>query len=153
MESMLTEQQKQDEYIRQLASTVDVFLTHNKMSEAQITQQASFSSKPLDGLLGKPKFIPREYYNCVTLKDRVEDPINLEDAPFEEGREINMVESKERNDGGKIMTFLENESLETSIIFRPKLPDLGSFSIPCVVGMVGIERALCDLGVSISLMS
>jgi len=34
MESMLLAQQKQDEYIKQLASKVDVLSTHNKMFEA-----------------------------------------------------------------------------------------------------------------------
>jgi len=36
MESMLVTQQKQDEYIKQLTSKVDVLTTHNKMLEAQI---------------------------------------------------------------------------------------------------------------------
>ena len=35
----------------------------------------------------------------------------------------------------------------------PKLKDLGSFTIPCVIGNAVFERALCDLGVSINLMS
>ncbi|XP_074297009.1 uncharacterized protein LOC141627679 [Silene latifolia] len=33
-----------------------------------------------------------------------------------------------------------------------KLEDPGSFSIPCTIGTVQIERVLCDLGASISLM-
>ena len=36
--------------------------------------------------------------------------------------------------------------------FPPKFPDLGSFTVPCVVGKMKIERALCDLGASVSLM-
>ncbi|XP_044467736.1 uncharacterized protein LOC123197479 [Mangifera indica] len=35
----------------------------------------------------------------------------------------------------------------------PKLKDPGSFSIPCVVGKESFEKALCDLGASISLLS
>jgi len=34
----------------------------------------------------------------------------------------------------------------------PKLEDPGSFTIPCAVGDVAISTALCDLGVSMSLM-
>ena len=34
----------------------------------------------------------------------------------------------------------------------PKLKDLGSFSIPCVIGKFVIDKALCDLGASVSLM-
>jgi len=33
-----------------------------------------------------------------------------------------------------------------------KLQDPGSFSIPCYIGDMQIERALCDLGASVSLM-
>jgi len=63
-----------------------------------------------------------------------------------------MVENKERNDGGKAVTFIKNESLEIPIIFSPKLPNPGIFYIPCAVRNVEIERALCDLGASVSLM-
>ncbi|XP_039140493.1 uncharacterized protein LOC120277705 [Dioscorea cayenensis subsp. rotundata] len=34
----------------------------------------------------------------------------------------------------------------------PKLKDSGSFTIPCSIGNVVFERALCDLGASINLM-
>ncbi|XP_058008531.1 uncharacterized protein LOC131182979 [Hevea brasiliensis] len=34
----------------------------------------------------------------------------------------------------------------------PKLKDPGSFSIPCHIGEISIERALCDLGASVNLM-
>ncbi|XP_050915758.1 uncharacterized protein LOC127130839, partial [Lathyrus oleraceus] len=34
----------------------------------------------------------------------------------------------------------------------PKLKDPGSFSIPCVIGKFVIDKALCDLGASISVM-
>ena len=48
MESMLLAQQKQDEYIKQLASKVDFLSTRDKMLEAQIAQQANFSSTILE---------------------------------------------------------------------------------------------------------
>ena len=35
---------------------------------------------------------------------------------------------------------------------QPKLNDPGSFTIPCAIGNVVFERALCDLGASINLM-
>jgi len=38
MESMHLVQQKQDEYINQLASNIDVLSTHNMILEAQISQ-------------------------------------------------------------------------------------------------------------------
>ena len=38
MKTMLLMQEKQDEYMKQLASKVDVHTTHNKMLETQIAQ-------------------------------------------------------------------------------------------------------------------
>ena len=68
MESMLLAQQKPDEYIKQLASKVDVFSTHNKMLEAQIAQQTSSSSTPLERLPSKPEPNPREQCNAMILR-------------------------------------------------------------------------------------
>ena len=75
---------KQDEYIKQLASKVDVLTTHNKILEAQITQQASFSSTSPDRLHSKPKPNLREHCNCVAMKEEVEDFTDPEDVPIEE---------------------------------------------------------------------
>ncbi|XP_073222374.1 uncharacterized protein [Cicer arietinum] len=36
--------------------------------------------------------------------------------------------------------------------FLPKLKDPASFSIPCVIGYMSFERALCDLRASVILM-
>jgi len=107
---------------------------------------------PSDRLSSKPESNSHEYCNCVTLKKEVEEFTDPEDIPIEEGREIIMAKSKERNDGGKAATFIQNESAEFSTIFPPKFSDLGSFSISCIMGNGEIERVLCDLGASISLM-
>ncbi|XP_074297172.1 uncharacterized protein LOC141627866 [Silene latifolia] len=49
-----------------------------------------------------------------------------------------------------------NLSIECSVILMNELPqkleDPGSFSVLCTIETVQIERALCDMGVSISLM-
>ncbi|XP_052118241.1 uncharacterized protein LOC127747744 [Arachis duranensis] len=46
---------------------------------------------------------------------------------------------------------------ECSVIIQHKLPqklkDPGSFQIPCIIGKTIVEKALCDLGASINLMS
>ena len=76
------------------------------------------------------------------MKEYVED---LEDIPLEKGREVIIAESKKRNDGVKPITFIEDDSFEIPTVFPPKFPDLGSFTIPCVVGKTKIERAICDL--------
>jgi len=65
---------------------------------------------------------------------------------------VTMVESKERNDGGEPITFIENDSFEIDIVFPPKLNDPGSFSVPCIAGKMKIERALCDLDAGVSLI-
>ncbi|XP_057734307.1 uncharacterized protein LOC130949667 [Arachis stenosperma] len=45
---------------------------------------------------------------------------------------------------------------ECSAIIQHKLPqklkDPGSFQIPCIIGEITVEKALCDLGASITLM-
>jgi len=123
------------------------------MLKAQIVQEARSSSTPPGRLPSKPKSNPRENCNCVTLKEEVEDPEDPEDILLEEGRAMIMVKSKERNDSGKPMTFIENDSFGIPTVFSPKLPDPGSFSIPCVREKMKIERALCGLGASVSLIA
>jgi len=83
-----------------------VLTSHNKILEAQIVQQASFSSTPSDRLPSKPESNPHEHCNCVTSKEGVENSIDPKDVPIEEGREIIMLESKKRNDSGKAATFI-----------------------------------------------
>ncbi|XP_074299517.1 uncharacterized protein LOC141630635 [Silene latifolia] len=50
------------------------------------------------------------------------------------------------------VAFMEGSSSLISGKSPPKLKDLGSFSISCVIGDMVINRALCDLGASISVM-
>ena len=144
MASMLMAQQKRDDYIKQLASKVDVPTTHNKILEAQIAQQASFSSTPLGRLPSKPERNPHRHYNYVTLKEEVEDFTDPENVPIEEGREIIMVESKERNNSDKAATFIENESVEIPPFFHlsfltkvaslsPTLWERRKLREPCVI--------------------
>jgi len=59
----------------------------------------------------------------------------------------------------KKKTIKHNETIaltrESSAIIKkppPKLRDPGSFSIPCVIGSETIDKALCDLGASVSLL-
>jgi len=104
MENLLLPQQKQDEYIKQLASKVDVLITHNKMLKAQIIQQATSSSTLLGRLPSKPESNPCEQCNCVTLKEGVEDS---EDMTLEKGKEVTMAGSKEKNEEGEPITFRE----------------------------------------------
>jgi len=59
----------------------------------------------------------------------------------------------------KKKTIEHNETItltrESSEIIKkppPKLRDPGSFAIPCVIGSETIDKALCDLGASVSLL-
>jgi len=118
----------------------------------KLPKKLVFSSTPLDRLPSKPEPNPREHYNCVTLKEEIEDSTDPEDVPIEKGRKIIIAGSKEQNNGNKTATFKENDTVEFPIIFPTMLPDPSSFSIPCIVGKVEVERALCDLGASISII-
>ncbi|KAI3445417.1 hypothetical protein Pfo_002082 [Paulownia fortunei] len=58
------------------------------------------------------------------------------------------------------MKFMKERSFQTNESWRntrqklpPKLKDPGSFTIPCTIGNSFFDKALCDLGASINLMS
>ena len=123
------------------------------MLEDQIAQKATFSFTTPDKLHCKPEPNPREYCNYVTMKEEEEDLTDPQNSPMDEDRETIMVGNKERNNDGKTATFKANDTVEIQTIFPPKLPDLGSFSIPYIVGKVEIEKGLCNLGASVSIMS
>src|SRR6185312_3575849 len=52
----------------------------------------------------------------------------------------------------EIVTFTEECSALLQNKSPPKLKDPGSFSIPCHIGNVFIDKELCDLGASVSVM-
>ena len=65
MENILLVQQKQDEYVKQLPSKVDVLSAHNKILKAQIAQQATYSSMPPGRLSSKSEANPMS--NIIVL--------------------------------------------------------------------------------------
>jgi len=85
------------------------------------------------------------------MKEEEEDLTNPENVPMEDGRKIIMAGSEKSNNGCKTATFEENGTVEFPVTFPPKLPSPGSFYIPCIVGKLEVERALCDLGASVSI--
>jgi len=70
---------------------------------------------------------------------------------LEEVGEANRAVSEEKNNEFKVMTFGEENSLEVPEEFSPKLDNPVSLSIPCVVGNVRVNKALCDFSPSISM--
>lgn len=63
------------------------------------------------------------------------------------------IPSKKRKiDDNKTVALTKECSAITQNNLPPKLKDLRSFSIPCVIGSETINRAMCDLGSTLSLM-
>ncbi|XP_073222453.1 uncharacterized protein [Cicer arietinum] len=136
--------------------------THNKILETQITQVAQqvVSSSISPGVFpGKPEPNPKGKLNDVTLRSEKQ----LEE-PKGSDVEVNVRDGNQRTQPSKIFSnkikLDDNEKValteECSAIiqnkFPPKLKDPKSFYIPCVIGDMSFERALCDLGASVSLM-
>ncbi|XP_058003724.1 uncharacterized protein LOC131180126 [Hevea brasiliensis] len=104
---------------------MDQLATHNKMLENQIAQQASSSSKAIEALSQIPSY-PKFLKDILSKKRRLED---YETVAFTE----------------ECSAILQNK-------LPPKLKNPGSFSIPCLIGNMNINKALCDLSTSVSLM-
>ena len=90
LESVLLAQQKWVEYIKQVASKVDLLTTHNKMLETKIAQQASSSSTPQGRLPSKPEQNPREHYNAIVLRSdtQIKGPKSVSDEVGSERNKI-----------------------------------------------------------------
>ncbi|XP_074356161.1 uncharacterized protein LOC141695851 [Apium graveolens] len=63
-----------------------------------------------------------------------------------------VLSNKKKFEEVKIISLNEECSSVIQCTIPPKLKDLGSFSFPCTIGEIGIKKALCDLGASVSLM-
>ncbi|KAL0411864.1 UNVERIFIED_CONTAM: hypothetical protein Slati_3776100 [Sesamum latifolium] len=63
-----------------------------------------------------------------------------------------VISNKRKWEGGETVKF----NKECSAILQNKLPhklkDPGSFPIPCTIGNINFDKALCDLGASVNLM-
>ncbi|XP_073219968.1 uncharacterized protein [Cicer arietinum] len=64
-----------------------------------------------------------------------------------------VLSNKRKLDDNETIALTEECSAIIQKKLPPKLKDLGSFSIPCVIDDMSFEHALCDLGASISLVS
>ncbi|KAK4389706.1 Retrovirus-related Pol polyprotein from transposon.6 [Sesamum angolense] len=60
--------------------------------------------------------------------------------------------SKGKLKGNKRVSMGENVSAILQRKLPPKCKDPGTFTIPCKIGLIGIKRAMCDLGASINVM-
>jgi len=142
---------------------------------SQVTQQVASSSQTSGIFPSQPEANPKSQINDITLKNgrQLEDPV-VETKTIEVGVE------REKPQSEKVV--VESEKLNTPPPYKPNIPlpqgfdesnldekfrklieiiqdklpsklnDLESFSIPCVIGSETIERAMCDLADSVSLM-
>jgi len=69
---------------------------------------------------------------------------------LEEDDEVPRKKSEMKNAEIEALTFGGVSNVVVAKEFPPKIKDPCSFSILCMVGQVRIDRALCDLGVSVS---
>ena len=65
---------------------------------------------------------------------------------------MSRAESEEKNAKFGSLPFGKESNVVIPEEFPPKPKDPGSYSIPCMVGRVRIDRVLCDLSTSVSLM-
>jgi len=155
-----------------------LFVSHKKMLETQnpqVAQQVASSSQTSEILLTQPEANPKGQMNDITFRNcrHLEDPIvktktNEGEVESEKSQsEKVVVESEKPNVSPpckpKISLPQRFDKSKLDEQFRkfigiiqdklpPKLKDPGSFSTPCVIGSEIIERAMCDLGASVSLM-
>ncbi|KAL0394837.1 UNVERIFIED_CONTAM: hypothetical protein Slati_4449900 [Sesamum latifolium] len=64
-----------------------------------------------------------------------------------------VISNKRKWEGGETVKLNEECSAILQDKLPPKLKDPGSFSIPCTIGNTNFDKALCDLGASVNLMS
>ncbi|XP_071909835.1 uncharacterized protein [Coffea arabica] len=153
-----------------------------KNVEVQLGQIANAVNNRNQGNLpNKIEVNPREHVKAITLrsgKEVGEPPVVESERECErrENKQLSELGEDSKKIKGKekipsyakflkdIMTkkrkLVDNETItlteECSVIIQnklpPKLKDPGSFTVPCTIGNVEFSKALCDLGMSVSLI-
>ncbi|XP_020987593.1 uncharacterized protein LOC110275718 [Arachis duranensis] len=124
---------------------VDVLLAQNKM----IAKQLADLTKQME----------KNQVTAVTTQSSTQEGVNTEEGEAIEQMPLYTKFLKELMT--KKRSWRNNETVvlteECSAIIQHKLPqklkDPGSFQIPCIIGEIKVEKALCDLGASLNLMS
>jgi len=158
-----------------LTSKVDSIATHTKMLETQISQvaqQVAISSQTPGVFPSQTETNPKGHISDITLRDgtQLKDPVENNEGEIgsDEPQSEKVIGENEKpfvspSHEPKIpltQGFVKSKLDEQFKIFietlpnkfPPKLTDLESFSIPCVIGSETIKKAMCDLGESVSLM-
>ena len=143
-----------------LTSKVDSIANHTRILETQISQasqQVATSSQTLGVFLSQTEANPKGLINAIKLRDgkQLEDPVM-------KTKTIKREVESEKPQGEKAIG--ESDKPIVSPPHKPKIPFpqrvakpnlgvIGSFSTPCVIESETIKKAMCDLGVSVSLVS
>jgi len=140
-----------------LTSKVDSIVTYTKMLETQISQvaqQVATSSETPEVFPSQTEINPKTHINAITLRDckQLEDPV-VKTTTIES--EIESDEPQSEKAIGESEKPIVPTPYKPKIPFpqrlaKPKLKDHGSFSIP--IGKETIDKAMCDLGSSVSLL-
>ncbi|XP_010552537.1 PREDICTED: uncharacterized protein LOC104822877 [Tarenaya hassleriana] len=165
-------QEKTNQEFRAQFASIDA---HFKIIDNHIAQLASASQRPSGSLPGKPETNPREHVNAITLRSGKQ--VDVEDRPMVERGKSSKTAVVDIHDDEPEPAYLppphkspavpfpsrlrkhNEDSQFAKFVEMPKkleLPlkqsDPGSFSIPCKLGNVSIDRAFCDLGADVSLL-
>ncbi|XP_074299797.1 uncharacterized protein LOC141630964 [Silene latifolia] len=167
LQQQMTASQKQEALITQL-------MAHNKMLDNQIAQLATSSRQP--GTLPSQPEKSHDTANAIHLRsgltyDGPAMPENVEEVIMEEldvdaeekaadeaavpsyAKFMKDILTRKRNfNEVETIAFTEECSALLQSKSPPKLKDPGSFSISCTIGTHVIDKALCDLGASVTVM-
>ncbi|KAJ9158578.1 hypothetical protein P3X46_024146 [Hevea brasiliensis] len=113
--------------------------------QATIALSSRFHKAQLDKRFGKFLEVLKKLYINIPFTDVISQMPSYAKFLREILSNKRRLEDYETCTYEKCVLLLQNK-------LPPKLKDPGSFSIPCHIGETSIERALCDLGASVSLM-
>ncbi|XP_020270991.1 uncharacterized protein LOC109846180 [Asparagus officinalis] len=132
MEKFVTTQSKLNEEFKQQQQTTNEVVKQLASKMDSLATHNKMLETQISLLYPFPKAISQMPYYAKFLKEILSNKRKLEEY--------------------EIVALTEECSAIIQNKLPPKLKDPGSFSIPCVIGNVSINRALCDLGASVSLM-
>ncbi|KEH16889.1 hypothetical protein MTR_0075s0050 [Medicago truncatula] len=148
-----------NDYLSKHTTKVDSIATHTKMLETQISQvaqQVATSSQTPGVFPGQTETNPKVHVNAISCGgSKLEETVAK--AKSVKGESVKLLVFKRHFSKKKAIEHNETITLtrERSAIIKkppPKLRDPGSFAIPCMIVSETLNRALCDLGASVSLL-
>jgi hypothetical protein len=123
---------------------------------SQVAQQVATSSQIPKVFQGQTEANPKGLINAITLRDdkKLEDPV-VKTKTIEGEIESEKLQSEKvigENDEPIVSPPHKLKIPFPQRVAKPNLKDPDSFSITCVIGSETIEKAMCVVGASFSLM-